>query len=234
MPPPKASDFLAAMQDAASLEEADKTRRRMTDSKTDVIGVRMKVIFDTAKSLQEMSLVEVNHLLDSQFYEARMGAVSILDFQVRRPRITDVERQARYELYLDRHNRINTWDLVDRAAPRVVGWYLLDKSRAPLYALAHSSDWWERRSAITAAFWLIRSGDLGDPLALAEILASDPEHFVQTSVGVALREIGIINEQILLVFLNEHAASMPRDALRMAIAKLQPNQRRAYLNHDRG
>ena len=101
--------------------------------------------------------------------------------------------QALYDLWMRRLDRIDTWDYIDRSAPRVVGWYLLDKPRDVLFELARSEDRWHRRAAITAAFWIIRSGDLDDPLALCEILAADPEHLVQTNVGVALREIGRVD-----------------------------------------
>ena len=62
-------------------------------------------------------------------------------------------------------------------------------------------DRWHRRAAITAAFWIIRAGDLDDPLALCEMLAADPEHLVQTNVGVALREIGRVDRARLEEFL---------------------------------
>lgn len=61
-----------------------------------------------------------------------------------------------------------------------------------LFDLTRSPVIWERRTAITAAFWLIRAGDLDDPLALAEPGLED-EHLIQTSVGTALREIGKID-----------------------------------------
>ncbi len=53
-----------------------------------------------------------------------------------------------YELYLRRHDRVNNWDLVDRAAPHVVGGYLMERDRKPLYKLARSRDPWERCAAM--------------------------------------------------------------------------------------
>lgn len=230
MPAPlTATTFIIHLQEQASPDEEVKIAARMTDPQTEVIGVRMKTIFDLAKSSSGMPLTEVDRLLDSPFYEARIGAVSILDFQVRRPRITNDERHERYALYLRRHDRINTWDLVDRSAPRVIGGYLLDKPRDPLFDLARSSDIWRRRTAITAAFWFIRAGDIADPLALAGMLIDDPEHFVNTSVGTALREIGQVDQTALNAFLTNHAATMPRETLRLAIAKLPDTERKHWL-----
>ena len=158
----------------------------------------MGTVFDIAKANTGMPLAEVDRLLDSDTYEERMVAVSILDFKAR---AKNADRAALYDLWMRRLDRIDTWDYIDRSAPRVVGWYLLDKPRDVLFELARSDNRWHRRAAITAAFWIIRSGDLDDPLALCEILAADPEHLVQTNVGVALREIGRVDRERLEEFL---------------------------------
>lgn len=189
----------------------------MTDAGTEVIGVRMGAVFDIAKANARMPLSEVDRLLDSDAYEMRMVAVSILDFQAR---TKGVDRRALYELWMRRLDRIDTWDYIDRAAPRVVGWYLLDKPRDVLFDLARSADRWHRRTAITAAFWIIRSRDLEDPLALCEILAADPEHLVQTNVGVALREIGRVDRGRLEEFLARRGDDLSAHARRTARAAL--------------
>ncbi|ARQ70563.1 DNA alkylation repair protein [Streptomyces marincola] len=191
----------------------------------EVIGVRMRHTFDTAAEYTGMPLDEVERLLESPYYEARMGAVSVLDFKARRKRITDAERRELYELYLRRHDRIDNWDLVDRAAPRVIGWYLLDKPRDPLHALARSANVWERRTAITAAFWLIRQGDIEDALVLAETLLGDEEELIHKSVGTGLREVGKVDRDRLVGFLRAHGSAVPRVTLRTATEKLPADLR---------
>ncbi|MEV4689171.1 DNA alkylation repair protein [Microbacterium sp. LWH3-1.2] len=78
------------LESAASVDEAVKIRRRMTHQRTEVIGVRTGTVFDIAKANERMLLSEVDRLLDSDAYEMRMVAVSILDFpgpdEGRRPR----------------------------------------------------------------------------------------------------------------------------------------------------
>ena len=210
--------------------EREKIRRHFHGGDdTEIIGVRMKHIFDTARAFERMPLGEVGRLIDVPCYEARMAAVSVLDFKARRPTTTDDERRAMYELYMSRHDQLDTWDYIDRSAPRVVGWYLLHRSRAPLFDLAASTDIWRRRTAITAAFWLIRQGDLDDPLALAGILLHDREELVNKPVGTALREIGKVDASRLVAFLTGHAATMPRVTLRLATENLPSEQRRALL-----
>ncbi|CAI8705034.1 hypothetical protein [Chryseobacterium sp. IT-36CA2] len=48
-------------------------------------------VFAAAKESSEMPLVEINKLLDSDFYEVRMGAVSIMDFQARSKKTSEEE-----------------------------------------------------------------------------------------------------------------------------------------------
>jgi 3-methyladenine DNA glycosylase AlkD len=226
-----AESFIGELRGLQSDAERDKIRRyfRVDDAGNQVIGVRMKHTFDLAKAYAGMPLREVSALLDSPYYEARMGAVSILDFKARGKRTTDQQRQELFALYLARHDRINSWDFVDRAAPRVVGWYLLDRPRDVLYDLARSPDVWRRRTAIVATWFLIRHGDLDDTYAIAQILLHDPEDLINKAVGTSLRYAGDVDTPRLTRFLDEHAAGMPRITLRYALEKLAADQRQHYL-----
>ncbi len=224
----------AALQSAASDSERTKIERRMTDSTTPVIGVRMGAVFEIAKAHQRMPLPEVERLLEADEYELRMVAVSILDFRARSRTTTDSDREAMFALWMRRLDRIDTWDYIDRAAPRVIGGYLLDKPRDALFDLARSADRWRRRTAVTAAFWFIRFGDLDDALALCEILADDPEHLVQTNVGVALREIGRRDASRLDEFLERRGDELSAHARRTARVALQPEARRTTVSSDAG
>ncbi|NKY97044.1 DNA alkylation repair protein [Nocardiopsis alborubida] len=213
-PPERIQDALSDRQSPAEREKI--VRRLPPDSGLDAIGVRMKEVFDTAKEWTDLDLSHIPDLLASPWYEMRMVGVSVLDFKARRRGLDDDGRRRLYESYMNHHEFINIWDLVDRSAPRVVGWYLLDKSRQPLFDLARSDAAIERRTAITASFWLIRQGDLDDPLALADLLLDDPSELVTKPVGTALREVGKIDRQRLLGFLARHRHRMSRPTLRLA------------------
>ena len=193
------------------------------------LGVSIGKIFPIAKQFVEMPLKDIERLLDNPHYEMRLGAVSIMDFQARNKKITPEERKALYDLYLRRHDRINNWDLVDRAAPYVVGGYLADKPRAVLYKLARSKNPWERRTAIVSTYYFIRSGDVADTFGIAEILVKDKHELVQKAVGSWIREAGKKDEKQLVRFLEQHAGSMPRTMLRYAVEKLPPAQRTKFL-----
>jgi 3-methyladenine DNA glycosylase AlkD len=190
--------------------------------------VPMRRVFDLAREFTDTEPEEIDRLLDDSPHLNRVGAVSIMDFQARRRATTEHRRQELYQMYLRRHDRINTWDLVDRAAPHVVGGYLADKPRDPLYHLARSSQWWERRTAIVSTWYFIRQGDTADTFRIGDILAHDPVDLVQKAVGGWIREAGKRDPAGLRRFLDEHAATMPRTTLRYAIEHLDPETRSHY------
>ena len=198
----------------------------------EMLGVPMRSTFDTAKAFSGLPLTEVDLLLDEPSYEARLAGFCVLDFQARRAKLPHDDRRAAYELYLRRHDAIDSWDMVDRAAPHVIGRYLLARSRHPLFELARSAEPLRRRTAITAPLYFARFGtaaDLADLFAIAELLLGDDDPVVSKPVGIALKYAGVVDEVALRAFLDQHAGTMRRPALRYAVEKLDPEVRRAYL-----
>ncbi|MCW5877094.1 MAG: DNA alkylation repair protein [Anaerolineales bacterium] len=224
-----AAGFLMQLKSHASPAQQQAYERYFPGQSQEFIGVRMGQVFALAKAHSEMPLAEIETLLDSEIREARVGALSIMEKSARGKKTGDERRQALYELYLRRHERINTWDLVDLGAQHVVGAWLVDKPREVLYQLAASDFWPERRTALVACFAFVRRGELDDALKLAERLAEDPEEYVQKAVGWLLRTVGDADPRRLLAFLQQHAARLPRPALRAAIEKLGKAERALWL-----
>ena len=135
-----------------------------------------------------------------------------------------------FDLYLRRHDRINSWDLVDRSAPFVVGGYLFDKRRDSLYKLARSKNIWERRTAIVSTGYFIRQRDIADTFKIAEMLVADKQDLIHKATGWMLRAAGDVDRQTLTGFLDKHAATMPRTMLRYAIEHFDKAQREHYLS----
>lgn len=212
----------SAADNARFFKDEDKANKN--------IGIRMSGIFKLAKQCMQMPLNEINKLLDSHYYEARMGAVSIMDFQARDKKVSAAKRKQLYDLYMKQHLRINNWDLVDRSAPYVVGAYLFDKSREPLYKLAQSKNIWERRTAIVATYFFIRQNDIDDTFKIAEMLVHDQQDLINKAVGSWVREAGKRDRQQLIGFLDKYAATMPRVTLRYAIEKLDKQTKDKYMN----
>jgi len=226
-----AKQFLEKLTALQSAQAGDNSKFfHGDDRKNKFLSVRMGNIFSLAKQFIQMPVDEIEKLLNSDYYEARMGAVSIMDYKARDKKITDDERKTLYQLYINRHDRINNWDLVDRSAPYVVGGYLFDKSRTALYKLAKSKNTWERRTAIVSTWYFIRQNDIEDTFKIAALLIDDKEELVNKAVGSWIREAGKRGKQKLLNFLDKYAAIMPRTTLRYAIEKLDKKQKDHYLN----
>ena len=202
---------------------------RGEDDHTEILGVKFGTVFKVAKEFTDMPLVEIEKLLESPYYEVRMGAVSVMDFQARHKKTTPERKKALYELYINRHDRINNWDFVDRAAPNVVGGYLWDKPRDKLYELARSKNVWERRTAIVSTYFFIKQDDLEDTFQIAELLIHDEHDLINKAVGSWLREAGKKDESRLKRFLDIHAPTMPRIALRYAVEKFDQQTKAHYL-----
>lgn len=192
-------------------------------------SVPKREIFSLAKKCQLMPVNEVVKLLHENHNDLKLGAVSILDWKARNKKTTIEEREACYHAYINNHKNIDDWGLVDRAAPYVIGGYLFDKSRKPLYQLAKSKLTMERRTAMVSTYFFIRQNDIADTFKIAEILVNDTEIVVQTAVGSWIREAGKKDEGKLISFLNKHAGTMPRIALRYAIEKLDRETKAYYL-----
>jgi len=187
-------------------------------------------LFSLAKEFQEIPVKDVVYLLQAENEDQRMLAISILDLKARNKKTSTEEKEAIYKAYMDNHKWIDTWGMVDRAAPYVVGGYLFDKDKKALYDLAKSKKPMERRTAIVSTYYFIRQKQLYDTFKIAEILVYDDDEYVQKAVGSWIREAGKQNEEKLKKFLNKHAARMPRITLRYAIEKFDKVTKRYFLN----
>lgn len=229
--PPKltAAEFLKRLKALQSPTVAKSHAHLAADKDDIILGVRMGQVFALAKEHVNMELDEVETMLESPIHEMRVGAVSIMDFQARSKKTMNERRKELFDLYIRRHDRINTWDLVDRSAPWVVGSYLMDKPRKVLYKLAKSKKMAERRTAIVSTLLFIGKGDVDDAFKLAEILLYDKEDLIHKANGWALRFAGDKDRKQLLNFLDKYAADMPRVTLRYATEKFDKKQRGHYL-----
>ena len=191
------------------------------------IGVRVPVLRKLAKEFSALPLDAAARLLQSPIHEQRLLALLLM---VRMFSGSDqVTQKAIYETYLGNTKFINNWDLVDSSAEHIVGAYLMDKSRAPLYLLAGSESLWMRRIAIMATFHFIKRHDFTDTLEISKLLLADPHDLIHKATGWMLREIGKRHLQTEETFLSEHYKRMPRTMLRYAIERFPEPKRQCYL-----
>jgi 3-methyladenine DNA glycosylase AlkD len=221
-----AAALIAALEAMATAEEREKyTRYFADDADAPFIGVRMGAVFALAKTALDLPAGELEALLEQPTHEVRALACSIMGKSAAQRKTDESRRTELYELYLRRHDRIDQWDLVDLAARDVVGAYLVPRDRAPLGRLAASGFWPERRTALVATFAFLKLGELDDAYALAEKVAEDPEPLVQKALGWVLRAAGDVDRARLTEFVERHAATMPRVALRAAIEHYDKDER---------
>ncbi len=64
---------------------------------------------------------------------------------------------------------------------------------------------------------------------IAEMLLSDDEDLIHKATGWALRAAGDRDRAALRAFLDQHAATMPRTALRYALEHFDDHERAQYM-----
>lgn len=191
------------------------------------IGVTVPDVRIVAKQYKDLSLEHIEKLLKSKIHEDRLLALLILVEQFKKG--TEAQQKSIARFYLAQLDRVNNWDLVDLSADKILGAWLYERSRTPLYKLVRSKNLWERRVAIISTFYFIRHHDFKDTLRLAEMLLNDQHDLMHKAVGWMLREVGKRDEAVLLKFLDKHAIVMPRTALRYALERLPEAHRKYYL-----
>jgi 3-methyladenine DNA glycosylase AlkD len=192
------------------------------------LGLVVPVIRKLAKQYQDTPIGEVKKLLMSAIHEERLLALLMLVQRYQKG--DDGLKKIVYGLYLESTGYINNWDHVDLSAEKIVGPYLRDRARRPLYRLAKSKSLWERRIAIISTFHYIKNHDYRDTLAVAELLLEDAEDLIHKAVGWMLREVGKRDMGAEEGFLRAHYRSMPRTMLRYAIERFPESKRKKYLN----
>lgn len=177
---------------------------------------------------RSLALKDILSLLPANEHEVRVMAILLLVDRFKSGSAS--EQRSVYQSYLDHTKYLNNWDFVDLSAYHIVGPYLQERSRRPLYRLAKSQDMWERRIAIVATLAYIREYDYDDALALSELLLVDKEDLIHKPVGWMLREVGNRDMAIAETFLKQHCQIMPRTTLRYAIERFTAEKRRFYMN----
>ena len=227
------ADIKNEMRKLANKEIAEHSQRFFKTGKGQYgegdifLGIRVPVLRKIAKKFRRISLAEVSKLLESKFHEERLLSILMLVNLFKSG--DEDDQELIYELYLDKTKFINNWDIVDISAGNIVGAFLFEKDKAPLYRLVFSENLWERRIAIVATFYFIRNDEFDDTLKIAEILFTDKEDLIHKAVGWMLREVGKRVIEIEEEFLEEHYLKMPRTMLRYAIERFPETRRKMYL-----
>jgi len=191
------------------------------------LGIRVPVLRKLAKEYQTITVEEAGRLLKSPIHEERLLSLFILIHIYSKGE--EAVKKGIYKLYLNNTKFVNNWDLVDASAEHIVGNFLLNKGKNPIYRLAKSEDLWERRISIMSTFYFIKHGQYSETMKISKVLLHDNEDLIHKAVGWMLREVGKRNLPLEEEFLKKYYKEMPRTMLRYAIERFPEPKRLRYL-----
>ncbi len=191
------------------------------------LGIAVPIQRKLAKKYKDLTLSQIQKLLNSKIHEHRLTGLFILVNKYEKS--NQNQKNKIFNFYLKNLKNINNWDLVDLSAPNIIGNHLLDKNKSLLYKLAISKNLWEKRISILSTFEFIKNHQFQNTLKISKILIADKHNLIHKAVGWMLRELGKKDLNSLLSFLDQHHKQMPRTTLRYAIEKLDQNKRKFYL-----
>jgi 3-methyladenine DNA glycosylase AlkD len=224
----KELDKLANPKQAALLRRFFKTGKGEYGEGDVFLGLKVPVQRSFAKKYKDLSLADIQQLLNSKIHEHRLIALLIMI-----QKYHEAEENGRkeiFEMYLKNTSHINNWDLIDLSAPNIIGNYLLDNPRNILYKLAKSNSLWEKRISILATFAFIQNKESKDTLRIAEPLLNDKHDLIHKGVGWMLREVGKrVSQKEEEKFLRKHYKQMPRTMLRYAIERFDKKKKEFYM-----
>ena len=203
------------------------------------LGIKVPVQRKVATKFQNLSLKDIEKLLESKIHEHRMIALFILIKKYEKG--GEQEKKIIFNFYLKNIRNINNWDLVDLSAPKIVGDYLIKNKEimkkkngdmtSPhiLYKLAKSNNLWKKRVAIISTWTFIRNNEFNETLKISKIFIVDKHDLIHKAVGWMLREVGKKHQKTEEKFLKKYYLKMPRTMLRYAIERFDENKKKFYL-----
>jgi len=238
-----ADKIILTFKEAANPQKAQHSQRFFKTAKGEYgegdlfLGVTVPQVRSIVKQYQNQ--VKIEDLVDlvlNPYHEVRLSALLLL-VELFKCVETQAAKKQIVDFYLAHSACVNSWDLVDLSAYKILGQYLLETNQnkpvrqvpSLLINLAKSEILWERRIAILSTFSFIRVGEFFPTIELAKILLNDREDLIHKAVGWLLREVGKRDEKILINFLDQYTLQMPRTMLRYAIEKLPEKKRQFYL-----
>ncbi len=171
-----------------------------------VLGISMLQIKDTVKEIEELEISTVFKLIQSEYNEARIlgWALLVRDFS---------ESSILKYFILHEAKNCNNWNVVDFAAPicakmlikrdgyeacENVGYSLLFKEESDLSV----------RFSLMMAVPFIKKEKLRYAIDIIERCLDYSDPTVQQGCGQMLKEIGLVNQNILKYFLKDHEARL--------------------------
>jgi 3-methyladenine DNA glycosylase AlkD len=220
---------LAVSGKAESMQRFFKTGKGEYGEGDFFIGVSVPHQRLVAKSYcDDASTKDITALLDSKYHEERLTGVLILVMKYKKDKRKNIHEKW-VNLFLNKTNRINNWDLVDSSAHLILGDWLEQRDRKLLYEMAKRDAFWENRIAIVSTLHFIRKNDITDAMEITKILMHHSHDLIHKACGWMLREAWQKQPESITLFLDKFAVKMPRTMLRYTIEKMDEHTRQYYL-----
>ena len=246
-----AAQVISHMQSLGSQEQAQhlmrffKTEPGSYGHGDKFLGIRVPDTRKVAAVSKQLSLNEIEMLLDSQWHEVRLCGLLILvsqfEAQSTRRLFGNNEAMAKRDeivaFYLSHTCSANNWDLVDLSVYKILGKWLMtpsskdDKQKLKIIdLLAASDDLWEQRMSVVCTMEPLKQCNPSYTLRYCEWHLHHNHDLMHKAVGWLLREMGKrVSMDLLRSFLEQHAHDMPRTALRYAIEKMPEQERKQWM-----
>ena len=192
-----------------------------------LLAINTPTLRKICKKYKKMPREEVIELLDSPIHDYRFAGLVILREQYSK------RNSNSKDLYLEKLERVNNWDLVDDSAPNILGrWCFDNRNEDILHELnSHKDQLWHKRISLVAYLYYYRKGVLGDGLELIDASLEDPHPLIQKACGWMLRNIyNKVDKHVIESYIIDNYNRMSRNTLRSAIERMPEDDRLRYLH----
>ena len=172
------------------------------------------------KWYKTMTLEDVDFFINSKINEVRFFAHEIVDHKYHDT--TDLDLKKKYIEYLIKNiETINHWNLTDNIAGIFSNYCQLINDNSILNKFNKSKSIWQRRIAVVSQIPIIKKGNIGLAMEYITSNLTDQHEYMQKANGWALREVGKIDEKLLISFLKTNIKIIPSITKTYATEKLR-------------
>lgn len=171
---------------------------------------------------------DLSDLLSSEIHEQRLCTLMMLVLRYQKAK-SDAEKLSTVNIYRDKIDYVNNWDLVDSSAYLILGDWCMNHNYDELITLAQSEKLFRARIGIIATLAFIRSRNYTPTLEISTLLLHHKHDLIHKAVGWMLREVGNRDFATEYEYLRQHYKVMPRTMLRYAIEKYEETLRQKFL-----
>jgi 3-methyladenine DNA glycosylase AlkD len=175
------------------------------------------------KYYKELSLVEVEEFLESEYNEIRFFGQQVIFEKYKKAKTLD-EKIEQFNFISKHISSINHWNLVDTIAGLFADYAIEMGQLETLVKYSLNESVWVRRIGIVSCIWLLKRKN---PIYISktlEILDNNLNHeheYIHKAVGWVLREVGKADEKILIGYLHEHWSELRSVTKSYATEKLR-------------